>query len=557
MKRFLIFLVILIVILAGLSLGTKFWLEKNLEGMINANPNREYQISYRSARLHHFLKGITVQNVRIVPLDTMLSKTRILGSVQKADLNMLNWRALLFDRRIQIEEMIFFRPEFEITLYQQDTTRSEKTSRSIQKLFGDILSRGEIRRFNLRGGSILIKRDGGEVVGKIGEIQLSANQIETDSLQWKFPIPFKVGNFSAMTRNLKFHLNEDREMEFGSIFYSTQSQSMTIRDFSLHYNKPWQEISKKLGKQVDIIEMDLDELQINKIDAKSSLYGDLDIRSKSLTIRGLDLRDWRDKNFERPPDKEKPMFFGMVDSIPIGLKVDTIRIQDSKISYSEIPKGKMVPGTIFFDKFYGSIYNVTTLETYQNIYKQYEADIETRLNNFSKATARLTVPYSGESFFLEVLMDDTLEIKKLNEPLVAVAGIDAKSGKLNRLHLLMDAGKSLGHCRLEMDYSDLALEVFNQENHTKKSGMLSAFANTAIRNSNLAGSRNYYVPEFEVQRNIYRGPLNFIWLAVKEGLAVILPSETTKGVMKTVENWKKSRENKKKLKEQHKSKKKN
>ena len=44
-------------------------------------------------------------------------------------------------------------------------------------------------------------------------------------------------------------------------------------------------------------------------------------------------------------------------------------------------------------------------------------------------------------------------------------------------------------------------------------------------------TKNYIIADYRSERNIYRGPFNFMWQTVKEGFIQIIPTKTTKGFL--------------------------
>ncbi len=527
----MIFLLLLFALLAGLIIGGEIWLEKNLSDLINKGENRDYHISYESADLHFALKGISLKRVQIRPLREETGVV-INGNVAFAQLLDVKWKELFLNRTVDIGTLEFQDPQFVISI-SQDTAKKEKkeTGRSIQNLFGDILSSGGIESFRLTGGSIEVFRDQLKVAHSRG-INFEANGIETDSIQWKYPIPFKVSSFSSAIGGATYTINPELTLSTGAMSYSSMDSRLSIHDIALKYNKPPEEINRILGKQVDIMEVEVRELTLKGMEANSSLYGDIDIRANHLLLEGIDLSDHRDKNYERPPDREKPMFEKMVELIPIGLDLDTIQIRNSRISYAEVPFGKEEPGVITFEDFYGSIYNITTHKETQEKIKRFEADIQAQLNGLATMKARLSVPYGREAFWVEGRMD-TLDVTKLNKTIVAMTGIELKSGTINNVVMTMNATRTGSLNTMEMDFTDLEVAILKEADHdkAKRRGVLSNLANYAIRNSNHRGDKDFYIASYESERNIYRGPFNFMWVAFKDGMMDILPSKTVKGLM--------------------------
>ena len=80
------------------------------------------------------------------------------------------------------------------------------------------------------------------------------------------------------------------------------------------------------------------------------------------TIDSLILVDVRDKNKPRPEEPIKPLFEGMVESIPFPIKLDSIKILNSTITYKEIPDGKSNPVVLNFQQVNGEILNLISKE---------------------------------------------------------------------------------------------------------------------------------------------------------------------------------------------------
>jgi hypothetical protein len=531
MKKVFITAIVLLILLFAAVIGSESWLEKNLVVIINENPDRSYDFTYESLDLTIFMGSFIMDSVDIRPRTQ--EGTLINGDVEKVLVEGLNLIDLAFSKKINVSEIVFIRPRFEVLLAPPDS-RKMKPARKVQQLFGDILSRGKLQSFSLVEGSfrLIDKMDTTNEVASIKSLTINANGLETDSLQWKYPIPFKLGQFSSSIKDLRWNLDDHSIFSCGSIAFNPDHNILQLKDLSLKFNKDWLEVSDALGKQVDLFEMDLGTLEISGIGAKSRFFGELDIRSEAMVLENLVLKDHRDKNKSRPPDKEMPMFASMVNSIPVGLRVDTIFLRNANLSYTELPEGKIIPGTISFNNLYGTIYNLTTLESFQIAYKQLEVDLVSKLNNEGKLNVRLTVPYGGRGFHLKAQMD-SLDATVLSPTLIPMADVDVNSGFISHMELDMKASPSLAQNQMILNYTDLKLNVLKEAgDHLKKRGLISDIANIAIHTKNQPGTKKYVIANYNTERNIYRGPFNFMWKTAKEGFIQIIPTKTTKGLIK-------------------------
>jgi hypothetical protein len=459
--------------------------------------------------------------------------TGLTAKVKLAELRGMVWYELFMNRRLIISEIIFENPAFEL-IVEQDTSKRKAASTSVQSLFGDILARASLSDFRLENGSFRLFRKSDEELEEVASIKslnFFADGIITDSVQWNYPIPFKMEAFYSTISGIHTRFGNNQVLDLGKLTFNSKEKQFSLDNVSMKYEKSWKEVAREMGVQKDMSEFELGRLESNKIDALSSFLGEkLDIRANSIVVSDLDFRDHRDKNIPRPPDKEKPMFEGMIASIPISLEIDSIMIKDSRISYEEIPKGSSSGGVIQFDRVFGTVYNVTTIPEFKADYNQFEADIIARLNGTGKIKLRLEVPYSKESFraYAEV---NEFDMTKMSATLVPMAGVRIISGDLINMDLSMNASRTLSSNVLVMDYENLHVEILDSEKHKEKKGLLSSVANLAIRQNNHPDDNNYVITEYSTERNIYRGPFKLIFSSMKDGIMQIVPSKTTRKIL--------------------------
>ncbi|MEN8800131.1 MAG: DUF748 domain-containing protein, partial [Flavobacteriaceae bacterium] len=469
-------------------------------------------------------KGVTLRQVRIVPLNVGKG-TVINGSVKNAQLKGLVWRDLALGKKLDIDEISFEEPVFEVVLSSDTTKRT--SGKGMQTLFGDILSRAKLKSFRLESGSVVLKEpESEEIAGRVKNLNVFANEIVTDSIHWKHLIPFELGALTVEIDSAWLNLNDYTQLSLGQLNYSLVEQNLILKNISMGYNTDWRNVSKKLGVQTDIIVVSLDELAIFNLESSSRFYSDLDIIAHKLMIDGLDFMDHRDKNMPRPPDTVKPMFKGMVDAIPVSLKLDTIQLRNITIGYTELGIGKNDAGTILINDLNGTITGLTTFAELQQEYKHFNADLTARLQDAADMQISLEVPYDSETFSLAAHVGP-MDMTRLSPTARAMGGVEIESGKLAGINLQMDANRASAHNRLVMDYTDLKATVVkeNKDHKEKKQVLLSAVANTAIRARNMPGDKKYLTASYTSERNIYRSPFNFIWASMMDGIVRIVPGK--------------------------------
>lgn len=520
----------IILVLVILYKGVEWWIEYRLEVLINMNPDRAYNIEYENMDLHVLFKGVTLEEMKIVPV-RIDSGTVIRGAVDYAKLDGLVWIDLFAGRKLNIDQIIFQKPVFNIKL-SNDTVK-KSSGKGLQELFGDILSRGKLRRFEIKNGGVVLLEPGNKgVVGELNNLNLVANELETDSLQWHNLIPFELGSFQASIDSLYWNMNEYTKVSSGRIEYRMKDRKLSLKNVFMGYTEDWKVVSKKVGKQTDLMEVRLGELAFEQLEASSSFYSELDILAKKIVLEDLIFKDYRDKNMTRPPDQVKPMFKGMVDAIPFELKVDSIVLKNAEVWYSELAKNKSQAGTVRFENINGSVNNLTSIKELQASYKNFNAHFKARINGVAPLHLSLTVPYDRDAFHAEAHIGK-MDLVKMNETTRTLAGVEIVSGNSDRIFFEMNATDKKSENKMHFDYRDLKLHLLKEdkEHHLKNKPMISAIANSAIRNHNLPDQGKYIKASYYTERNPYRGPFNFMWLSVVDGMMHIVPGKSIQKVM--------------------------
>jgi hypothetical protein len=529
MKRIAIRIIIVIGILFLIIKSIEWWLEHNFEATINSNPERAYNITYSDFDLDTFFKGITLDEVRIEPLNKTEGSI-IIGHVDYATINGLVWRDLLFSKKLGLEEVTFKDPTFEVTLSADSTKKAD--GRGMQNLFGDILSRANVKRFSIQNGSVEIKeKSTGNIKASLKSLNVEARDILTDSLHWKHIIPFQLGELKITIDSVDVHLNAYTNLSLGHFRYDLKKKEIILNDISLDYSIDWVNVSQKLGFQNDIIELNLQEVAIHNLQPSSEFYTRLDIVAEKISIDSLDIKLRRNKNINRPPDQQMPMFNGIIEGIPLAFKLDSLQITNSTVSYSELGVKKHESGTVKFNEINGLISNITNVPENQAEWKQMTANINSKIAT-TAIKVSLNMPYDREFFALNVDVG-AMNLNVLNPTLKPLAGVEIESGQMQRIHYTMDAGKYVSKNKLIFDYNDLHLDLIkeNADKKEKKLVIKSLIANSAVRNNNIPGDKKYLTAKYESTRNMYRSPVNYIIQGLIHGFTRIVPG---KGIQKLI-----------------------
>jgi len=557
MHKYLKILLFVLIGFIGLSQLTEWYLEKKFNRLINNNPDRSYDIVYEDFALHTFLSGITLDEVAISPLNK--EGTMVYGTVDYANLSGFAWQKFLFSRTLQVDEISFVSPSINVFMSKDSTESKKKESLSLQSLFNDILSRADLRRFQIDNGSIAFKESDSTLKGNIHNIDLLASEIETDSSQLTHIIPFKMGNLEVVIDSMYYLINPYTKARITNVNYSIANENISLNDVALEYDKNWIKISEQRGIQDDVMEFYLKSLVISGIDFSSSFWTHLEIQARKMEIDSLRLRMNRNKNLPRPPDVAKPLFQGMIAKIPYSINLDSLNISNSSILYGELSINKETTGVIEMNAINGSITQLSTSTEHQKDLEFLDAHFNARLNDAAPIYIHLQMPYQRDAFTLHTQLHD-LDMRKLSPSLVPLLGVEIKEGQLHKLDYQMNASYYQSTNKLSMDYENLHLTVYKEQHDGSehKKNFLSSIANVAIRHHNMPQDKGYVTAAYATQRNIYRSPFQHIVAGALDGAKRIVPGKGLQNLInkKSKEEKTQNREEKKQSRKERKDKKK-
>ncbi len=508
------------------------WLVKTLPERINSNEDRDYNIIFDDVKIHLFRGSIELYGISVQPVKEDMATT-ITGTMQSLSLEGVNMLGFIFGKVAEVSELRLDQPKFILIRNDSISKQPNDMSKDFQGLFGDIVSRGVIHNFTLINGSAEFynELDSVRKFGNFEAFNISAINLETDSARANYAIPFKLESISTSLKNFQIILSKDQTFTIGSINYDSKIDAFEFDDIHLKYEDSNLVFAKNSDVQKDYIDLDLKKLKIERISARSSIYGNWSIIAGLITVDSLNLHDIRNKNKPRPANEpEKPMFEGMVELIPFPLEVDSIKVLNSQITYAQISEGKSEPGSLNFENLTALITHVISIDSLQK--GEMKIHGEAVLNGFAPLRMDVTVPYTkdegNEKFHLTASVDP-FALPSLNNILGDLVSVNITDGSMEKLEITMDAKESGSSNFMKCEYQELKLELKDDENQKKK--FMSTISNILISSNNLPENRNYKTAKFQTQRNIYRGTFNLIWESLREGMLEIAPGDLMQLIM--------------------------
>ena len=201
------------------------------------------------------------------------------------------------------------------------------------------------------------------------------------------------------------------------------------------------------------------------------------VRSRSAEIQFY-LKVFRDKRLRFVVVK-KLLPVLQLRSLPFALHIDTLKVIKSYVQYEEIAEGTTEPGRVFFDNLYAEFRNVN------NTSREGEMQLKATSNLLGHGSVNLfaTFPLAERKRASVGGTIENFHLPELNPMLTPTTRLMVESGKMKKLsfNFTFNAARSDG--KIEMNYENLKVISFKEEEKTKGDGLEKDNFKTFIMNA--------------------------------------------------------------------------
>jgi len=274
-------------------------------------------------------------------------------------------------------------------------------------------------------------------------------------------------------------------IQFNKLNYVPADASVNLSDFEFRPLKDKATFLNENYYQTNFMHAKIDSISLNQLNVKRFIEDSV-IHLSSINLSA--------PNLEIDRDKTHPFFSTAVKLLPtnafqkIGMKfkVDTLRVSDGKIKYTEKSRVTGKEGSIYFTKLQGLVTNVknTDLVTDDSLYIY----ANTRFLDSAKVVLRVKESYHDTlaGFFLSTYVSP-FHTSILNNALIPMVAVEFQSGYIDTLQMRAIGREYLSLGTMKFLYKDLKVNFLDKNDtarHSVKNQLLKLAANTFVIRSN-------------------------------------------------------------------------
>jgi uncharacterized protein with FMN-binding domain len=562
--------IILIVVALSLYFSTKWkpLITEKIKDGVYSGSQQLYRIDFKDIRLN-LLTGIAVlDEVSLMPDTAVFNRMKKAGSapvhlfrlkLERLRISRVSVLRAYFKKQIDLSSIILDHPSIDVihnrVVKKTDTAKDKRTlyqqiSKTLKSIHVGAIKIVDadvdyingatskplhsVKHFNLNVKELLID---------------SLSQFDSTRFYYAKDVNFELTGYRSTGKDKMYTMKVD------TIKGSATGKNMRITGFQMIPLYPDLTFTRKYKYGKDRYDMKFDHIDFEGLNfMKLNTDGELEVRL--IKVGPAKVGIFVNRELPAPPGLNKANNFPHValKRLPIPAIIDSIRLKNIDLAYTEYNPMSQKRGTIFFDNLNGNILNVTNdslqLVKNQHALAQLNAMVmkTSKINiqiNFNLADRLASFSYKGTVGPMDLMV--------LNPMAKNMGLVEIESGKMQSTNFDIQANVKGASGTVRFLYQDLKIKLLKEgENgeQPQKKGFLSFLANTLLIKDNNpdkgAAPRTAHVT---FERTPAASFFNLLWkgvfIGMRENVGLgIVPVKSPEQSMKKIKEKKAERKNK-------------
>jgi len=326
--------------------------------------------------------------------------------------------------------------------------------------------------------TIILENINGKITGLVVD---SISRQSRSKFLFADDISIKIEDFSKLIDDSLYTF---KTAEFG---ISTKNSKIFITDFEIVPNYDKSKFSQDLfGYQKSVMDISGRTIEIQGFDIVSFL-NDKKIIAKKIILDGIVFDFYKDMH---PMINDTIVPVNPMDNlrnIKKYIKIDTVLISNSKLSYEQLAANKTETGILTLEQINGYAINITNDSNLIANNTILIADIYTKLMGTGNTHITINLPLNSENNYHEI--EGTIEdmnATDLNAFTTNAFSASISNGFIKKLHFKIKGNDSISSCVMRMNYENLAVNIWDIDStqQIKKRSFLSFIINKAVIRQN-------------------------------------------------------------------------
>lgn len=459
-----------------------------------------YEVTIGRVQLSPSLNGLRVEDLEVAldsgvaaeSAEPALVRAASLGSVRVSGLRLI---PLLRGEGILVSSIEIDAPTVSLDFPSRASTasptvRSQRTpgAESAPATFRP--PEATLRRVRIRDGSIDVTRvtHRGVLASFLRNLDLELTEIRIDSVTFANPVPALAHSRVSVAFDTAYHVLEDSLYFVTATGLRADSRDSLVEIGSVHFIPTLEArpFFGRLEQRADRLGISAGPIRIEGLDFAEYVRDEV-LKVRLVALDSLDLQVHSDIALDWGPRARPCRYHMAFAEVPFPLRIDTIRVRDGFIRYSELAKGAQHVGELTLEEMSGTVTNLTNDPQRMTAATPAVARMTAKL--FGEGQVAVTIRYPLLSPTVDFDVETSLGPMSLlpaNRFTTSVTGVEIRQGLLDSLWVGLESrnGKATG--RVHMRYRDLNFRVVDRNTGKEMAwhSVLGFLGNVALRSSN-------------------------------------------------------------------------
>ena len=506
-----------IIIFLGLSnFGLNIWVKAQLPKLINNANNTDYFITYDDIDLSIWKTKIALYDVTVKPKISIKSSNKkigLYGNIKLIKVNKFAIWSILFGEKIKADNVIISEPSIILYKNNKNTVNDYKNiNAKVIKPFEKIIIVNDL--FLNKGNMKVLAVESNETLASATNLNFKLEGIVVNKTTLNQKIPISYERYSLICDSLFYDINSFYNIKSNKV--SVTEKGLNLKQFELLPKFNRREFIQKLPQEKDIFTILADDISINNLNwgfSNDAFF----FKTSSIILNKVKAAIYRGKMPEDDLTK-KELYNNLLRNLKSDIKVDTLLIKDSFLTYEEEKTFDKGAGKLFFSNF-----NMLVQDLESGFNKTKLPDVKIQVNCDFMKKSPLKVDWSfnvldkTEGFKIagSIFKFDTEELENFTKPYMNVK----IKGILDEVYFDFTGNDIANKGKFSLKYDDLNVEIYQNDKRLKKNKFLSAIGNLFVKNDS---DEEIKIVKIDVQRNQEKSFFNFLWISIADGLKQIL-----------------------------------
>lgn len=506
----------ILIILVGLYWGVEYYLESDLQDRIQQTADRlggeryDFQIDEFNLSIQNRQAG--VYGLSLQPSseggDSLHIKSIKIDSISIDNFDLISY---LMDGTISIGKLSVANPRLVLVGRIRKNILEDFSSGAAGKDLGRSLA---IDHFQITNGSGKLEHPSdGSREAEIANLNLDLHQIRLDSTTVTAAPYIKYGGITLGVGNIYTQTYENfYDIMLGAINVSSSDSTISLDSLQIEPRYPRYKFAQEYGFEIDRISANIPSISVSDIDLQG-LWEER-VVAKKISISQAMLDIFHDKHMPAGPKSARKLLQQTFFELPLFVNIDTVSIDNSRITYSEhLPQPSVAGEVIFADL------SATIVDLQNNSEKPIRMNAQTSLMESSQLQVNATFPNTENGMHRLTGSLGAMEMKALNPAVEPMGFVSLSSGTINAMEFDMELDQAKAKGKILLNYSDLKVQLLEKEqvNEDKHKQLLSFLANAVkIKQNNT--EKPLREGEITFERDPHKSIVNYWWKALLSGL---------------------------------------